>query len=357
MSARPVLLQDLKLTLLNDWQHGFPLQPRPYLHLARQLGVSEAVVMQAYAALAHDGSLSRIGGVWGAGAGGAAQLCAMAVPADRLQAVAERVNAEPGVNHNYQREHDYNLWFVITGPDAPQLERRMQAIERDCRLPALRLRMVRPYRIDLGFDLRRGSLSPDAPRASRRGQPVGPDDRALAAQVERGLPLVEQPYAQWAQACGRSEADVLARLQGWLPHGTLRRFGTIVRHHDVGFDANAMTVFDVDDAQVDAFGERLASQSGITLCYRRERAPTWRYNLYCMVHGRDRGSVEQCVRQAIAAAGLGDVPQAMLFSTRRFKQTGGRYFSLPADERPAWAAPQAARTAQAWPAATASALP
>lgn len=332
MSARPLLIEDLKLTLLNDWQHGFPLLPRPYLHIARQLGVSEAVVMQAYAALGHDGSLSRIGGVWGAGAGGAAQLCAMAVPADRLQAVAERVNAEPGVNHNYLREHDYNLWFVITGPDAQQLEQRMQAIERDCRLPALRLRMVRPYRIDLGFDLRRGSLSPDAPRASRRAQPVAAGDVALAAQVEHGLPLVELPYAQWGGACGRSEADVLARLQGWLQHGTLRRFGTIVRHHDVGFDANAMTVFDVDDAQVDAFGERLASQSGITLCYRRERAPTWRYNLYCMVHGRDRDSVRQCVEQAIAAAGLADVPQAMLFSTRRFKQTGGRYFSLPADE-------------------------
>lgn len=336
MSARPLLLDDLKLTLLNDWQHGFPLVARPYLHIARQLGVSESVVLQGYAALGHDGSLSRIGGVWGAGAGGAAQLCAMAVPAERLQAVAERVNAEPGVNHNYLREHAYNLWFVITGPDAAQLERRMQAIERDCGLPALRLRMVRPYRIDLGFDLRGGSLAPDAPRASRRGPPVAAADHALAAEVERGLPLVPQPYAQWAQAAGCSEAEVLARLVQWLEQGTLRRFGAIVRHHDVGFAANAMTVFDVDDAQVDAYGERLAAQSGITLCYRRERAATWRYNLYCMVHGRDRPSVQACVEQAIAAAGLAGVPQAMLFSTRRFKQTGGRYFSLPADEhRPA----------------------
>lgn len=333
MSARPLLLDELKLALLNDWQHGFPLLPRPYLHIARQLGVSEAVVMQAYAALRHDGSLSRIGGVWGAGAGGAAQLCAMAVPAQCLQAVAERINAEPGVNHNYLREHDYNLWFVITGPDAQQLEQRMQAIERDCGLSALRLRMVRPYRIDLGFDLRSGSLSPDAPRASRRAQPVAAADVALAAEVERGLALTEQPYARWAEAAGRDEAQVLDCLARWLQQGTLRRFGAIVRHHDVGFDANAMTVFDVDDAVVDAFGERLAAQSGITLCYRRERAPSWRYNLYCMVHGRDRGSVRQCVEQAIAAAGLADMPQAMLFSTRRFKQTGGRYFSLAADER------------------------
>ena len=87
-----------------------------------------------------------------------------------------------------------------------------------------------------------------------------------------------------------------------------------------------MTVFDIDDAQVDAIGERLATQPGITLCYRRERAEGWRYNLYCMVHGRSRDETLGLLHAAIAGAGLAGQPHQILFSRRRFKQTGARYF-------------------------------
>jgi len=87
-----------------------------------------------------------------------------------------------------------------------------------------------------------------------------------------------------------------------------------------------MTVFDAPDDAVDALGARLAAQPGITLCYRRERAAGWRYNLYCMVHGRSREATLALVHAAIAGAGLGALPREVLFSRRRFKQTGSRYF-------------------------------
>lgn len=319
------LADRLDLMLLNDWQRGFPLQPQPFAALGARLGIAVPEVLARCSALQAHGVLGRIGGVFGAGAGGAALLCAFAVPAARLEAVAALVSAQPGVNHNYEREHAFNLWFVITGADRAAVHAAVDALDAACGLRALRLPMQRAYRIDLGFDLRR-PLAARGPVGRARVEPVRPAERALAACVERGLPLVERPFAAWAEACVRTEAKVLDTLQRWLAQGTLRRFGVVVRHHEAGFVHNAMTVFDVPDAQADACGERLAVQPGVTLAYRRARDAGWPYNLYCMVHGRDRAAVAAAVDAAVAAAGLGGRPRALLFSRQRFKQCGARYF-------------------------------
>ncbi len=310
--------------LLNRWQRGFPLTDRPFAQVAQAEGATESEVIERFADGLKRGAISRIGGAWAPGVGGAALLCAMAVPPERLDAVAALVSAHPGVNHNYEREHTLNLWFVITGTGAEPLDEALTAIERETALPVTRLKMVRPYRIDLGFDLHRPAVGGSAIR--QRPPRVQAADHGLAALVEAGLPLVPQPFAQWAHQLGVPTSDVLARVQAWLDAGTLRRFGLVVRHHEVGFSSNAMTVFDIADGQVDAFGERLATQPGITLCYRRERACGWRYNLYCMVHGRSRDETLGLLHAAIAAAGLAEQPRQVLFSRRRFKQIGARYF-------------------------------
>ncbi len=315
--------------LLNEWQRGFPLSDRPFAQISQALGATENEVIQACAELSRRGVISRIGGVWAPGVGGSALLCAMAVPPERLEQVAAQVSAHPGVNHNYEREHTLNLWFVMTGNHAAQTEQALAAIESEANLQVLRLRMVRPYRIDLGFDLHR----PARPGCAIGERPprVAAPDFALAACVEEGLPLVPRPFAAWADRLRCTPVEVQARIQAWLDAGTLRRFGLVVRHHEVGFAANAMTVFDVDDARIDTLGERLATQAGVTLCYRRERAAGWPYNLYCMVHGRSRDETLALLQAAIAGAGLGELPRQVLFSRRRFKQTGARYFR-PLDE-------------------------
>lgn len=318
------------LDLLNRWQHGFPLVGRPFGQIAQALDASEAAVIAGFEAARADGSLSRIGGVWAAGAGGAALLVAMAVPTQQLDEVAARVNAQPGVNHNYEREHHFNLWFVITGPDAATLAARLDALQRDTGLVTLRLPMQRVYRIDLGFDLRGIGTAAATAEHARRGPPVAEAGRPLAALVEAGLPLVASPYAAWAATLGCDEARVLAAIAHWLDCGTLRRFGVVVRHHELGFDRNAMTVFDVPDDEVDARGAALAAQPGVTLCYRRARAEGWPYNLYCMVHGRERAAVRAAIDAAAAAAGIAHLPHEVLFSLRRFKQQGGSYFRTPA---------------------------
>ncbi|GAA3998646.1 Lrp/AsnC family transcriptional regulator [Comamonas faecalis] len=317
------------LDLLNRWQRGFPLVERPFAALGDALDLPCPAVRDRLAALQRAGAVSRVGAVFAPGAGGASTLAAMAVPPERLDAVAAVVSSHPGVNHNYQREHQVNLWFVATGADRSQVERLLQHIERDTGLAVLRLPMLRPYRIDTAFNLRDEGSEHARPTRAAPSQ-LSPGDWPLAALAEQGLPLVERPYGAWAEQLGCGAGEVLQRLQQWLDGGLLARFGVVVRHHELGFSANAMTVFDVPDDAADRYGDALAHLSGVTLAYRRARAPGWHYNLYCMIHGRDRDAVARRVRETVAAAGLQHTPHAVLFSLRRFKQTGARRFAAHA---------------------------
>jgi len=321
MPTRP----DLRFALLNDWQRGFPLVGAPFAAIGKAFDADALTVLEQYRTLLGEGAISRIGGVWGAGAGGAALLCALNVPARRLEAVAAQVSAHPGVNHNYEREHRHNLWFVITGRNPEAVAQAVDGLEAQTGCIALRLRMRRAYRIDLGFDLR-GELAASGRVAQQHAMPVDAADAPLAALVEDGLPLVARAFDAWADALQWPREQVLATLQRWLRQGTLRRFGVIVRHHEAGFAHNAMTVFDVPDELVDGCGAALAGQRGVTLAYRRERAEGWPFNLYCMVHGRDRVAVQAAIDTATLRCGLASHPRAVLFSRRRFKQVGARYF-------------------------------
>lgn len=155
---------------------------------------------------------------------------------------------------------------------------------------------------------------------------LGPGDRALVAALADGLPLVPRPYAALGEALGWAEAEVVARLGALVAAGVVSRFGVVVRHHELGIRANAMVVWDVPDDRVREAGAVLKGLPFVTLCYRRpRRPPAWPYNLFCMIHGRERPSVEALVEEATAAAGLGGCERAVLFSRRRFKQRGALY--------------------------------
>jgi len=157
-------------------------------------------------------------------------------------------------------------------------------------------------------------------------------DRALLAAVAEGLPLVQRPYAAIGARLGLSEDAVLAGLGRLVADGVISRLGIVVRHHELGWRANAMTVWDVPDERVPAAGACLRELPFVTLCYRRPRHPPgWPYNLFCMIHGRDRETVLAQVEAATGEAGLGGLARDVLFSLRRFKQRGARY---AAPERP-----------------------
>ena len=151
-------------------------------------------------------------------------------------------------------------------------------------------------------------------------------DAALIHAVQGGLPLVERPYAALGAAIGLDEAAVMARLGQLLASGVIKRLGVVVRHHELGYRSNAMVVWDLPDDQVDGLGERIGALPFVTLCYRRpRRLPDWPYNLFTMIHGRDRESVLAQVESIKTAIALPDLACDTLFSGRRFKQRGARY--------------------------------
>ena len=143
----------LSRRLIDRYQHGMPLCAAPYRAMAEELGCSEEEVLACLEQLHEGGGLSRIGPVFEHSRAGASTLVALAVPTERLEQVAERINRFPEVNHNYLREHRYNLWFVLTGPDRTHLDRVLAEIEADTGLVPLDLPMQSAYRIDLGFPL------------------------------------------------------------------------------------------------------------------------------------------------------------------------------------------------------------
>ena len=156
--------------------------------------------------------------------------------------------------------------------------------------------------------------------------PVDPVDKALLGAIEDGLPIVSRPYARVAEAIGIGEEEVIERLRRLVVQGIVRRLGLVVRHRAVGFVANAMAVWDVPDETVDERAAELAKSPCVTLCYRRpRRLPEWPYNLFCMVHGRERETVRAQIAELAERAGLGACPNAVLFSTRCFKQRGARF--------------------------------
>jgi DNA-binding Lrp family transcriptional regulator len=172
------------------------------------------------------------------------------------------------------------------------------------------------------------NLSPAVPNGSARVL-LDDSDRRLLAAIQPGLPLVSRPYAELAARIGLNEADVIARLARLKDAGVIRRLGVVVRHHEVGYRANAMVVWDVADAKVRELGRCLAGFDFITLCYQRPRhLPHWRYNLYCMIHGKSREEVLLQLEWLVNRCGLQSLPHEVLFSRRRFKQRGAVYFDV-----------------------------
>jgi DNA-binding Lrp family transcriptional regulator len=315
------------MRLIEGWQRGFPLVPRPYAAIGRELSMSETDVIERLRKLRMGGVLVRVGATVRPNTAGASTLAAMSVTADRIDEIAAIVSAEPNVTHNYEREHAFNLWFVISAADRASVDRILARIRDRTRQQVLALPLLRSYFVDLGFRVsaaaerwpsdRRLPVPPSADRGATEAQ------RRLLRAIEDGLPLTSLPYRQVARSLRLSQRSVLQQLQTLLGSGVVNRFGLIVRHRELGFTANAMAVWDVADDEVDAVGERAATVPSVTLCYRRRRhEPSWPYNLFCMVHGRDRVTTLRAIDEVAQRAGLGGRQHAVLFSTRCFKQRG-----------------------------------
>ena len=152
-TPRRVKLTPLELRLLNEYQRDLPLSPTPFADMAERLGVEEATVLRLLKKLQEQGAISRVGPVFSHKRVGVSTLVAMAVPEERVESVAALVNGYGEVNHNYEREHEFNLWFVVTAPTREQLQRVLAEIGQRTGIAVMDLPLRRPFHIDLGFPL------------------------------------------------------------------------------------------------------------------------------------------------------------------------------------------------------------
>lgn len=146
-------MNDLDKHLLNDFQRDFPLVPRPFAAIAERLGVSEDAVIAAYGKLSDEKMVSRIGAIVAPNRVGASTLAAMAVPEAQLETVAGFVSSFAQVNHNYEREHAINLWFVVAANDSAEVDAVIDAIEAETGFAVLNLPIIEDYHLDLGFQI------------------------------------------------------------------------------------------------------------------------------------------------------------------------------------------------------------
>jgi DNA-binding Lrp family transcriptional regulator len=315
-------IDPVDMALLDRFQRDFPLEPRPFARIAGILGRSEAEVIERLAAMQQAGRITRVGGTVRPNTAGASTLAALAVPEDRVDEVAAIVGAEPGVNHAYLREADWNLWFVATASGPASLAGLLSRIGAASGLQVLDLPLVRPFNIDLGFPLAGRPVSMPGGRAVETAV-LRPDDRPLLDALSRGLDLAPRPFATLALQLDRAEAAVIARIGILLAAGILTRLGVIVRHRALGFTANAMVVWDAADPS--RAGPALAALPGVTLAYeRRPVAGIWPWRLYCMIHARSRAQAQEVLDAARALPALAGADHRVLFSTRCFKQSGAR---------------------------------
>ncbi|MCP5074159.1 MAG: Lrp/AsnC family transcriptional regulator [Rhodobacteraceae bacterium] len=310
--------------LLDEWQRDFPVTERPFAVLARATGRSEDDVLTRLCAMRRFGRITRVGATCAPNTLSASTLAAIAAPLEEVEKVVAIINDEPGVNHSYERDDHWNLWFVATGPDREHVAEALARIERRSGRKVLDLQMVRSFSVDLGFRMTGTSVpvTPSEPKPMDKNA-IRPGDHDLMHALTQGLPLVPAPYAALADQLGRSEADVRDRIETLAAAGILTRLGVIVRHRALGWRSNAMVVWDIGHDAITTAGPELAALPGVTLCY--ERRPVeriWPYRLYNMIHSRSHAGALAVADAAAELPTLRGVPHKMLFSNRCFRQTG-----------------------------------
>ncbi len=151
-------------------------------------------------------------------------------------------------------------------------------------------------------------------------------DLQLIKIIQHGLPITSRPFNEIGNQIGMNESEVIERLTCLKNTGLIKRFGVIVRHQRLGYTANAMVVFNIPDQSVVKVGEMISQAKYVNLCYQRPRQGTnWPYNLYCMIHGKNRSKVLQQLDQLIDTCKLSQFEREILFSRHCFKQRGAFY--------------------------------
>lgn len=323
VAAEPALLAAL--------QCGLPLSPRPFEDLSRDLGCTEADLIDCAAVCRARGIVRRFGAVFDARRlGYRAALCAACVPPADLDTAAARVTPLSGVTHCYHRApfpfHPSpftsfpSLWFTLSCPADVFPAVADEVAARLAPWPVRVLPALRRYKVDVVFGAetraREESVADD-------GAPLAARDRAIVGALQGDTEIRPDYFAAIAARIGMKEWDLLSTLELWRRSGRLRRIGLLLRHREAGWTANGMCCWRVDGG-TEAAGRALAACGEVTHCYERPPAPEFPYNLFAMVHARAPEEAAAAFARLEASCSLSG--GVMLVSTREYKKTSLQFY-------------------------------
>ncbi|MES9831823.1 MAG: hypothetical protein ABW139_06220 [Candidatus Thiodiazotropha sp. DIVDIV] len=322
-------LQPFERQLINRYQGGVPFAERPFHHMAKALDTEEDRVLESVQQLLETGWLSRFGPLYNAERlGGSLVLAAMSVPEANFDEVTVQVNALTAVAHNYRRDHWLNMWFVLATDSAESMQAAIRQIETQTGLQVFAFPKEQEFYLGLWFEMDdEGRLNTRSISAVESDETITLDDldRRIIAETQQGLPLTLDPCEAVAERIGCWPSDVVARMNRMLQVGIIRRLGLVPNHYRLGFKGNGMTVWNIPDEHLKEAGEQIGAMNFVSHCYARPRhLPDWPYNLFAMVHGRDRADVMEKVGELSHQLRVYNQGHEVLFSSAVLKKTGMR---------------------------------
>ncbi len=317
--------------LLNEIQWTFPLVTRPFDAIAEKFNTTPKIVKDHLNNLKKIGILRQLSAIFDTRMlGYTSSLVAMEIEHDKLEYVASQINRHPGVSHNYEREHQFNLWFTLAVPPGTDLKTEvdrfnvLKGIKKVRMLPTLQL-----FKIGVKLDMVDGKKHEIAPTEKKKEiknikfEPTE-DDKNFIRELQKDMEIIDEPFVNAANNLGITENELFEKMKFYEDNGIMRRFAAILRHRQVGFTANGMIVWIVPEDRISEVGEKLGAFPQVSHCYERPTYPDWPYNVFSMIHCKTQDEahdVAKTIQKQI------NIPEyQILFSSREFKKIRVEYF-------------------------------
>ncbi len=318
--------------LLNIIQAEFPLSSEPFAALGQMLDIKGNEAISRIAKLKSKGIIRLIGPVLDARRiGYQTTLVAMKVRPEMLDKTAKVITMHPLVSHCYQRNHDFNFWFTLAMPIETDIEREIKKLSDTIKADAImNLPAVRVFKIRSYFSLDRDSLqrtdtNVDSDAAPDGGSNLSHTDRSIINELQQDLPLTSRPFDLMSNKVSMDIDEFLDYCRSLIRSKVIRRYSASIRHTDLGFIANAMSCWKVSSDMVETVGKKMATYQQISHCYERKRNSAWPYNIFAMMHAKNKETCQALARCICAETELDQSSFVLLFSTKEIKKTRVRY--------------------------------
>ena len=324
-------MDELDKELLNEIQTTFPLVTRPFDAIAKKFNTTPEIIKEHLNNLKKVGILRQLSAIFDTRKlGYTSSLVAMEIEHDKLEYVASQINRHPGVSHNYEREHQFNLWFTLAVPPGADLKAEvdkfnvLKGIKKVRMLPTLQLFKI-GVKLDM-VDEKKHEIAPTEQKKKIKDVKFQPteEDKDFIRELQKDMEIIDEPFVKAANNLGITENELFEKMKQYEDTGVMRRFAAILRHRKVGFTANGMIVWKVPEDRISEVGEKLGAFPQVSHCYERPTYPDWPYNVFSMIHCKTHDEAHEMAKTIQKQI---NVPEyQILFSSREFKKIRVEYF-------------------------------